>query len=99
MNNPFTGYSEGTRGPHARICVPIDDPNEPRLEWIKASWSYLGKGFTSNLEDGVCGSAIWTEDGKVIGFFRYAPALGPFQDWCLAVASDNVIEKGFKIVI
>ncbi|EEH02641.1 conserved hypothetical protein [Histoplasma capsulatum G186AR] len=98
MNNPYLGYSEGTCGPHVRMHVPNDDPNEPeKLQWIKARWLYLGQGFIDHLEDGICGSAIWNDDGNVIGFFRYAPRSGHFRDWCCAVAADNVIDRGFKI--
>ncbi|EER36750.1 conserved hypothetical protein [Histoplasma capsulatum H143] len=97
MNNPYLGYSEGTCGPHVRMRVPNDDPNEPELQWIKARWLYLGQGFIDHLEDGICGSAIWNGDGDVIGFFRYAPRSGHFLDWCCAVAADNVIDRGFKI--
>lgn len=97
MNSPLLGYSEGTCGPHSRIRVPSDDPNEPELVWIKARWLYLGQGSVDHLEDGVRGSVIWNDDGNVIGFFRYAPRSGHYMDWCLTVASDNVIERGYKI--
>lgn len=70
MNNPFTGYSEGTCGPHVRMRVPIDDPNQPSLQWIKSRWIYLGQGFINHLQDGICGSAIWDDNGRVLGFFR-----------------------------
>ncbi|KKK19667.1 hypothetical protein P175DRAFT_0490682 [Aspergillus ochraceoroseus IBT 24754] len=97
MNSPLLGYSEGTCGPHGRMRVPSDDPNEPELQWVKTRWVYLGQGFIDHLEDGVCGSVIWNDDGNVIGFFRYAPRSGHFLDWCLTGASDNVIKRGFKI--
>lgn len=29
------------------------------------------QGGQDKLEDGVCGSAIWDDDGAVIGFLRY----------------------------
>lgn len=99
MNNPFLGYSEGTCGSRGRMRVRSKDPNEPEVQWIKTRWLYLGQGFIDHLEDGVCGSAIWNDDGNVIGFFRYAPRSGHFLDWCLAVGSDNVTERGFKIAV
>lgn len=63
MNNPYVGYSEGTCGPHARMRIPNDDPSKPELQWIKTRWLYLGQGSTDHLEDEVCGSAIWNDNG------------------------------------
>lgn len=74
MDNPFTGYIEGTCGPHARLRVPSDDPYEPKQLWLKTRWDYLGQGFSQRMVDGICGSAIWDEQGKVPGFFGYAPS-------------------------
>lgn len=82
MNNPFTGYSEGTFGGCAIQRILSDDPGAPALTWVRVRWAYLGQGSLQSLEDGVCGSAIWKSDGKVVGFFRYAPALGCLLDWC-----------------
>ncbi|EAW17146.1 uncharacterized protein NFIA_005080 [Aspergillus fischeri NRRL 181] len=97
MNNPFTGFSEGTCGPHARLRIPSDDPHEVPLKWIRARWVYMGQGFIDRSEDGACGSAIWNDDGQVLGFFRYASRSEQLRDWSFVVASDNLIEKGFKI--
>ncbi|PKX89461.1 uncharacterized protein P174DRAFT_464582 [Aspergillus novofumigatus IBT 16806] len=97
MNNPFTGYSEGTCGPHSRLRIPSDDPHGVPLEWIRARWVYMGQGFIDRPEDGACGSAIWNDDGQVLGFFRYASRSEQFRDWSFVVASDNLIAKGFKI--
>lgn len=97
MNNPFTGYSEGTSGPHVRLRVPSGSPDEPGMIWIRARWLDMGQGFSEQLQDGICGSAIWNDDGNVLGFFRYAPRSGHFLDWCLVAASNNIIKRGFKV--
>lgn len=97
MNNPFTGYSEGTCGPHSRLRIPSDDPYQESIQWIKARWVYMGQGFIDRPEDGVCGSAVWNENGQVLGFFRYVVRSEQLRDWCFMVASDNIMEKGFKI--
>ena len=99
MNNPFTGYSEGTIGPVSTMRVPSDDMNVPELPWVRTQWAYMGQGFRQNLEDGVCGSAIWTQQGKVIGFFQYAPSSGYFQDWCLTVDAENLIRSGYTLAL
>ncbi|KAJ5372663.1 hypothetical protein N7517_004669 [Penicillium concentricum] len=80
MNSPFVGYCEGTCGPWDRKRVPIGDPSQPQFEWVKTRWCYMGQVSLERLRDGVCGSAIWDDDGNVIGFFRYAPTSGHFLD-------------------
>ncbi|KAJ6190478.1 hypothetical protein N7519_000499 [Penicillium mononematosum] len=95
MNSPFTGYSEGTCGPHGRLRVPSNDPSQHK--WVKTRWCYMGQGFAETLQDGVCGSAIWNDGGNAIGFFRYAARSGQFRDWSLCIGADYLIEHGFKI--
>jgi hypothetical protein len=68
MNNPFTGFSQGTCGPHTLTRVPSDDQNEPAVEWIKTRWTYLGQGLINELVDRIGGSAVWSKDGKVLVF-------------------------------
>ena len=50
------------------------------------------------MPEGVCGSAIWNNDSKALGFFRYAPKSGRFLDWCMSVIADHLIDKGYSIV-
>lgn len=98
MNSPWTGYGEGTYGPYVEDRIPRDDPFEPKQVWIQTRWLYLGQGFSHQAVDGACGSAIWNDDGNVLGFFGYAPASGQFLDWCLAVSVDHLVDRGFTIV-
>ncbi|KAK2796240.1 hypothetical protein FQN50_009630 [Emmonsiellopsis sp. PD_5] len=97
MNNPFTGYSEGTYGPWGRLRVPSDDPNEPGQRWIRTRWAYLGQGSSEHMVDGVSGSPLWNREGNVVGFFNYAPQSGHFRDWCLTVAADHLVDGGYSI--
>jgi len=46
----------------------------------------------------MCGSAIWTEDGDVIDFYRSAPKYGAVKDWCTGIAADEMINRGFTLV-
>ena len=98
MDNPFTGYIEGTHGPRAILRVPSDDPYEPEQRWIKTRWDYLGQGSNQRMGDGMCGSVIWNDRDMVVGFFRYAPTSGHFVDWCLSVSAEHVIDHGFSLV-
>ncbi|KAL1982646.1 hypothetical protein VTN96DRAFT_1016 [Rasamsonia emersonii] len=98
MDNPFTGYAEGTCGPHSISRIPTDDPHKPEQLWIRTRWDYLGQGSSKQLEDGICGSAIWNGNNKVIGFFRYAPKSGQCVDLRFSVSAEHMMEKGFSIV-
>ncbi|KAB8214231.1 hypothetical protein BDV33DRAFT_196279 [Aspergillus novoparasiticus] len=49
MSNPFTGYCEGTCGPHSRLRIPSDDPSEASIKWIKARWVYMGHAFSGGI--------------------------------------------------
>ncbi|WEW61233.1 hypothetical protein PRK78_006723 [Emydomyces testavorans] len=95
MDNPFTGFIEGTRGPHTTSRNPSSDPHDP---WIRTRWDYLGQGFSNCTVESVRGSAIFDEEGRVTGFCRYAYAEGSFKDWCLTVAADHLIENEYSIV-
>ncbi|KAH8816449.1 hypothetical protein F5884DRAFT_776275 [Xylogone sp. PMI_703] len=75
-----------------------DGENESEESWIFTSWFYMGQESASSLPDGMCGSAIWREDGDVIGFFRYAPMGGAMKDWCCGTAADELIDRGFTMV-
>jgi hypothetical protein len=97
MDSPFSGFIEGTIGIHTLVRVPSSDPHEPEQAWIRCHWNYMGQGSSSQMPAGVCGSAIWDDDHKVQGFFRYAPQSGRFQDWCLTVAADHLIDRGYTL--
>jgi hypothetical protein len=95
MDNPFTGFVEGIYGPHSMLRMRSDDPYEPKQKWIKTRWDYFGQGSSRRMVDGICGSAIWNDQGMVVGFFRYAPNSGHFKDWCLSVSAEHVIDSGY----
>ncbi|KAM5448520.1 hypothetical protein MaudCBS49596_005314 [Microsporum audouinii] len=98
MDSPFTGYIEGTQGVLATSRILEDDPHEPKQVWVATRWDYMGQGSSNALVDGVCGSAIWNDEGNVIGFFRYAPKSGHFLDWCMSISSSELIDRGYSIV-
>lgn len=97
MDSPFSGFLEGTIGIHTLVRVPSNDRDEPEQAWIRCHWNYMGQGSSSQMPAAVCGSAIWDDDLKVQGFFRYAPQSGRFQDWCLTVAADHLIDRGYTL--
>ncbi|POR33919.1 Uncharacterized protein TPAR_05877 [Tolypocladium paradoxum] len=101
LDSPDTGCIDGTFQAQAYQRVPTDDRNEPEQHWVFTTWYYMGQGSGTNLQARMCGSAIWTEEGDVVGFFRCAPEVGnrgTMQDWCAATAADGLINRGFALV-
>jgi hypothetical protein len=82
---------------HSSVRIPSDDPHRPTV-WIRCHLVYLGQDSASDIVDGVCGSAIWDKDHRVLGFFRYVHASGVFKDHCSIIAADHLLDKGYTVV-
>ena len=101
LDSPDTGCIDGTMLGQAYQRIPTDDATEPEQEWFLPPGFNMGQNCGTNLQPGMCGSAIWTEEGDVVGFFRYAPEggnRGMMKDWCAATAADELINRGFALV-
>lgn len=98
LGSPDTGSLEGSFMRSSFQRMPIDDRSAPEQPWVFTAWVYMGQGSASTLPDSMCGSAIWTSKGEVIGFFRYAPKSGVMKDWCVGMAADELIQRGYKLV-
>ena len=74
MNHPIIGHFEAS----GEL-----DTSRLKLHWMQ-SRVYLGQGFIESIPDedcvSRCVSAIWTEDGRVAGFFGYAQTSGQQTD-------------------
>jgi hypothetical protein len=98
LDSPDTGFIEGTLRLSSFTRIPSNDSLEPKQQWVRTTWVYTGQDTSQDLPDGMCGSAIWDEDGSVIGIFRYAPKTGVMTDWCAGIAADELIDRGYAIV-
>jgi hypothetical protein len=98
LDSPDTGFIEGTLQLPSYTRIPSDDSLELEHNWVRTTWVYTGQDTSQDLPDGMCGSAIWDEDGAVFGFFRYAPKTGVMTDWCAGIAADELIDRGYTIV-
>jgi len=97
LDSPDTGFIDGQFMWTAFQAIPYND-NSPELQWVHTTWSYMGQDSAINLPEGMCGSAMWNEDGDVLGFFRYAPTEGVMKDWCAGIAADELIKRGYTLV-
>ncbi|OQV10307.1 hypothetical protein CLAIMM_14327 [Cladophialophora immunda] len=96
LDSPDTGFTDGAFMFSARRRVPADE-NSPLREWIATTWCYMGADAAASLPAGMCGSAMWGDEGNVLGFFRYAPTQGVMKDWCTAIAADELIDRGYTL--
>lgn len=97
LDSPDTGLIDGSFMATSFMAIPSDD-NSPEQQWVFTTWIYLGQDSAIELPEGMCGSAIWNDDGDVLGFFRYAPKEGVMKDWCAGIAADELINRGFTLV-
>ena len=98
IDSPDTGCIDGTFVTTSFCRIPSDDVIVPEQQWIFSIWNYMGQDSADSLRDGICGSPIWTEAGEVLGFFRYAPQRGLAKDFCIGIAADELIKRGFILV-
>jgi len=98
IDSPDTGCLEGTFGFTSYQNIPSDSLS-PKRRWAFTKWVYRGQDHRSSHlpPDGICGSAMWTEQGDVLGFFRYAIDGGPFKDWCVGIASEELLDRGYML--
>ncbi len=58
----------------------------------------MGSTDGESLRDGICGSAMWNEEGDVVGFFQYAPDSGCMANCCTGVSAAELIKAGHSLV-
>ncbi|OQE29072.1 hypothetical protein PENFLA_c004G00069 [Penicillium flavigenum] len=97
LDSPFSGVIQGSRLAHSSVRIPSDDPHGPTV-WIRCHLVYLGQDSARDVVGGVCGSAIWDKDHRVLGFFRYAHTSGMFKYHCSIIAADHLRDRGYAVV-
>ena len=103
LNSPYTGNMEGMfvassfrpettgRRPHR---------TEVGIEFITYQWFYTGQVEESGwkeLPDGMCGSAIWNDEGVITGFFQYHISLGALSGLAVSVSAREVVKTGWRL--
>lgn len=91
MENPFSGYCEGSVVDAVWMSIP-EDEGEEALPWVIITSFYLGNGLEEPLE-GSCGSPVLTKDGEVVGFFRFLAENG--KGYC--VSAEVLIDIGMSL--
>ncbi|KAF4981915.1 hypothetical protein FZEAL_2384 [Fusarium zealandicum] len=100
LDSPDTGCIDGTLQVQSfqRVLTHGGDHGGREHNWVSTTWFYTGQETASSFSEGMCGSPVCTENGHVVGFFRYAPKEGRMKDWCCATAADELISRDFTLV-
>jgi hypothetical protein len=105
LNSPYTGNMEGSLvASSLKVeCHPPIHPVEEAPSYVAYDWVYTGQvegsGDTSaQPPNGTCGSAIWDDDGVVIGFYHYHIADGRFAGFAISVSASEVVKAGYCLV-
>lgn len=91
MENSFSGLCEGIFMASIWKCIPADG-NRHKLPWVVISNFYLGNGGEEPLDES-CGSPVLTENGEVVGLFRFMTNNG--KAYC--VSAEVLVETGYKL--
>ncbi|OBT62751.1 hypothetical protein VE03_07081 [Pseudogymnoascus sp. 23342-1-I1] len=86
-----TGFIEGSFKVTSFQRV-IAGEGSSEQQWVFTIWLYMGQDSADALPP-VYGRAIFTVDGCVLGFARYAPENGQMKNWCSGVAADEFIDR------
>lgn len=102
LNSPYTGNMEGVIAMTSIRIEGSSHPTEDALKYVVYNWTYLGQdeGATDKARppDGTCGSAIWNDDGVVLGFYQYYLQEGPLSGFSAAVSASEVVKAGYRLV-
>ncbi|KAJ5902225.1 hypothetical protein N7495_002753 [Penicillium taxi] len=95
LNSPFTGRMDGVViGKSVKI-------KGSGTAYIVYDWSYSGQVEDNSTvqapADGVCGSAIWDDNGIVLGFYHYYIKEGRWAGFSASVSASELTEVGYTL--
>ncbi|KAI9775992.1 MAG: hypothetical protein M1839_000691, partial [Geoglossum umbratile] len=97
MDNPFTGFAEGTWVATEQRRIPSDE-DVPSFVWVRHDWIWMGQGSVDSPPDGSCGSPVWDVNGELVLFFRFIISAGPESGLAIGVAANELEQFGFSLV-
>lgn len=100
LNSSFTGNMESTIVAKSVRIEESEGEDQPR--YVAYNWAYTGQ-VEDNEEkmhypDGTSGSAVWNDDGIVLGFHHYYIADGPYAGFSCSVSASELAKDGYSLV-
>jgi hypothetical protein len=102
LNSSFTGNMEVTVVGHSVQFQRVDDedPEKPRL--VVCDWLYTGQvegnAHKMTPPGGTTGSAIWDDEGVVLGFWDCYIPIGLFAGMANAVSASELSDMGIHLM-
>jgi hypothetical protein len=104
LNSPYTGNIEGSIVAKSLKLQqrPPKHPTEDTLRYVAYNWSFMGQlegGHSNKAQppDGTCGSAIWDEDGVILGFYHFHITEGAWAGFSVSVNASEVVKAGYRL--
>lgn len=107
LDSPYTGDMEGCIVARSikMETLPTAHSTEARLEYVLYKWFYAGQlegtendaGGSSRIPEGTCGSAIWNDEGVVLGFFHYLIEAGEFKGFAASIDASELVRMGYSL--
>jgi hypothetical protein len=101
LNSPYTGNMEGSLVMKSAKFEKSIHPTEDNLRYVVYNWSFMGQEENNESKtrppDGTCGSAIWDDEGVILGFYHYYIAEGPWAGFSPSVSASEVVEAGYSL--
>lgn len=96
LNSPYTGTMAG-------VVLRKSIKYEGQGNYTMYQWDYIGQpeGFVNpvSMPPGICGSVIWSDEGIIMGFFRFYISEGAYQGFCVSLSASELARKGFSLVL
>lgn len=93
MDSPYNGRCEGVLGWRGVNMINPVDHDSPEFTFLHTSMIYFGNG-ASDILPGTCGSALWTDENKVVALFRWYDQVDAIA---YAPSVDVLIEAGYTL--
>lgn len=101
LNSPYTGDMDGVIIMTSVKLEASTHPTEDAMRYILYNWVYLGQEEAATDKarppNGTCGSAIWNDDGVILGFYHYYLQDGLFAGYAATVNASEVVKAGYHL--
>lgn len=101
MNNPWTGYLDGQLVASSVRMLAPEYRGEEGLEWVRYDWSFQGDDGTVQSPPSACGSAVWNDRGKILGFYQFHIVEGQLAGFCVSGSASHLVNfgEGYRLAV
>ncbi|KAH6630931.1 hypothetical protein B0J18DRAFT_422641 [Chaetomium sp. MPI-SDFR-AT-0129] len=104
LNSPYTGNMVGALvRKSVRLFKPGPPPRSTQrdVRYVVYDWMHTGQveGNDGKVQppEGTCGSAVWNDDGVILGFYQHYVSEGPWAGFSALVSASAVVDAGYRL--